>query len=84
MACSLNGEAPMVLSYTTSPAYHIIAEKTDTLSRRGVREGHYMQVEVPARIADSPHGDLAGEVPCLHDRAGIPGRRSPPPTGCIR
>ena len=25
----LNGEAPMVLSYTTSPAYHIIAENTD-------------------------------------------------------
>ena len=43
----------MVLSYTTSPAYHIIAEKTDTLrAPRRSAEGHYMQVEVAARIGD--------------------------------
>ena len=31
------GEAPMVLSYTTSPAYHMIAEKHRTLPGGGLR-----------------------------------------------
>jgi ABC-type thiamine transport system substrate-binding protein len=29
-----SGEAPMVLSYTTSPAYHMVAEETDRYRRR--------------------------------------------------
>ena len=53
------GEAPMVLSYTTSPAYHIIAEKTDKYAAAPFAEGHYMQVEVAGRIANAAHGDLA-------------------------
>jgi thiamine transport system substrate-binding protein len=53
------GEAPMVLSYTTSPAYHIIAEKSDQYAAAPFAEGHYMQVEVAGRIADSPEADLA-------------------------
>ncbi|MBS3647748.1 thiamine ABC transporter substrate binding subunit [Pseudaminobacter sp. 19-2017] len=40
------GEAPMVLSYTTSPAYHLIAEKTDRYKASSFSEGHYLQVEV--------------------------------------
>ncbi|HVR65884.1 MAG TPA: thiamine ABC transporter substrate binding subunit [Verrucomicrobiae bacterium] len=55
----LNGEAPMVLSYTTSPAYHIIAEKTDRYRAAEFSEGHYMQVEVAARTSTSAHADLA-------------------------
>jgi len=55
------GEAPMVLSYTTSPAYHIIAEKTDKYAAAPFAEGHYMQVEVAGRIAGSPESDLAGK-----------------------
>jgi len=55
----LNGEAPMVLSYTTSPAYHIIAENTDRYRAAEFSEGHYMQVEVAARTATSAHADLA-------------------------
>jgi thiamine transport system substrate-binding protein len=55
------GEAPMVLSYTTSPAYHIIEEKTDKYAAAPFAEGHYMQVEVAGRIAGSPHSDLAGK-----------------------
>lgn len=55
----LNGEAPMVLSYTTSPAYHIIAENTDRYRAAAFSEGHYMQVEVAARTATSAHPDLA-------------------------
>ena len=41
-----SGEAPMVLSYTTSPAYHLIAEKSDRYRAAAFSEGHYLQVEV--------------------------------------
>ena len=41
-----NGEAPMVLSYTTSPAYHAIAEGTERYRAAAFEEGHYLQVEV--------------------------------------
>jgi len=40
------GEAPMVLSYTTSPAYHVIAEGVERYKAASFAEGHYMQVEV--------------------------------------
>jgi thiamine transport system substrate-binding protein len=41
-----SGEAPMVLSYTTSPAYHEIAEDTSRYQAAAFEEGHYLQVEV--------------------------------------
>ena len=40
------GEVPMVLSYTTSPAYHIIAEGSERYKAIPFDEGHYLQVEV--------------------------------------
>ncbi|HEV2897871.1 MAG TPA: thiamine ABC transporter substrate binding subunit [Pseudaminobacter sp.] len=40
------GEAPMVLSYTTSPAYHVVAENTQKYQAAAFEEGHYLQVEV--------------------------------------
>ncbi|MFC3072313.1 thiamine ABC transporter substrate binding subunit [Shinella pollutisoli] len=40
------GEAPMVLSYTTSPAYHMIAENTERYKAAAFAEGHYVQIEV--------------------------------------
>ena len=40
------GEAPMVLSYTTSPAYHMIEDKTEKYQAAEFAEGHYMQIEV--------------------------------------
>ena len=55
----LKGEADMVLSYTTSPAYHLIAEKDATKSAAPFAEGHYMQVEVAALLKSSQHPDLA-------------------------
>lgn len=55
------GEAPMVLSYTTSPAYHIIAEQTDRYAAASFAEGHYMQIEVAGAIATSPEAELARE-----------------------
>jgi thiamine transport system substrate-binding protein len=55
----LKGEADMVLSYTTSPAYHLIAEKDDTKAAAAFAEGHYMQVEVAGVLAASQQPELA-------------------------
>lgn len=55
----LDGEADMVLSYTTSPAYHLIAEADDTKAAAPFDEGHYMQIEVAGRIAGSDQPELA-------------------------
>ena len=55
----LKGEADMVLSYTTSPAYHLIAEGDASKSAALFTEGHYMQIEVAGMLASSRHPDLA-------------------------
>ncbi|SEO08239.1 thiamine transport system substrate-binding protein [Salinihabitans flavidus] len=55
----LDGEADMVLSYTTSPAYHLIAEEDDSKAAVPFDEGHYMQVEVAAKLAGSDQPELA-------------------------
>lgn len=41
-----SGEAEMVLSYTTSPAYHMIAEGSDKYQAASFADGHYLQIEV--------------------------------------
>jgi thiamine transport system substrate-binding protein len=53
------GEAPMVLSYTTSPAYHMIEEKTDRYKAAEFSEGHYVQIEVAGMVGSSPRLELA-------------------------
>jgi thiamine transport system substrate-binding protein len=53
------GEAPMVLSYTTSPAYHMIEDKTDRYQAASFAEGHYIQIEVAGLVKSSPNKDLA-------------------------
>lgn len=55
----LEGEAPMVLSYTTSPAYHMTVEDTDRYRAAAFAEGHYLQVEVAAMTAGTDQLDLA-------------------------
>ncbi len=55
----LEGEADMVLSYTTSPAYHLIAEGDATKSAAAFDEGNYMQIEVAGRLAGSDQPDLS-------------------------
>ena len=55
----LDGEAPMVLSYTTSPAYHINAEGTDRYKAAIFSEGHYMQIEVAGMTRVTEEPDLA-------------------------
>ena len=57
----LAGEADMVLSYTTSPAYHLIAEKDDTKAAAAFDEGHYLQIEVAGKLAASDQPALADQ-----------------------
>lgn len=55
----LDGEADMVLSYTTSPAYHLIAEEDDSYATAAFTEGHYMQIEVGGMLATADNPELA-------------------------
>ena len=55
----LDGEADMVLSYSTSPAYHIVVDGTDKYRAAAFDEGHYMQVEVAAMLKNAPQPELA-------------------------
>jgi len=55
----LEGEVDMALAYTTSPAYHLIAEGDDGKAAAMFDEGHYMQVEVAAMTSVSDQPDLA-------------------------
>lgn len=56
-----DGEADMVLSYTTSPAYHIIAEEDRTKKAAIFSDGHYFMVELAAKIAGTDQPDLADQ-----------------------
>ncbi len=56
-----DGQVDMVLSYTTSPAYHLIAETDATKSAAAFAEGHYMQVEVMGKLAATDQGALADQ-----------------------
>ena len=56
-----DGEADMVLSYTTSPAYHIIAEEDDTKAAAIFPEGHYLMVELVGKIAATEQPELADQ-----------------------
>ena len=57
----LEGESDLVLSYTTSPAYHLIAEKDDRFAAANFSEGHYTQVEVAAKVKNTQNNKLADE-----------------------
>lgn len=55
----VEGEADMVLSYTTSPAYHLIAEDDDTKAAAAFEDGHYMQIEIAGKVASTDQSELA-------------------------
>ena len=55
----LKGEADLVLSYTTSPAYHRLAEQKQQYHAALFDEGHYRQVEVAARLKSAKQPELA-------------------------
>jgi thiamine transport system substrate-binding protein len=53
------GEAPLVLSYTTSPVYHVMYEETTRYQAVLFPEGHGTTVEGVALVASSEHKDDA-------------------------
>ena len=55
------GEAEMVLSYTTSPAYHRIAESSDRYKAAEFAEGHYLQIEVAGKTVKGAANPLADQ-----------------------
>lgn len=54
----LEGEADMVLSYTTSPDFHRVAEEDDSKAA-ALFERHYLQVEVAGKLKGSAEPELA-------------------------
>ena len=55
----LEGEADMVLSYTTSPAYHQIVEEETRYRAAGFKEGHGLQIEVAGMLKGAADPELA-------------------------
>ncbi|MGL5734373.1 MAG: thiamine ABC transporter substrate-binding protein, partial [Beijerinckiaceae bacterium] len=55
----LKGEADMVLSYATSPAYHIGVEKKTQYKAAPFAEGHYAHIETVAMMKGAKNPDLA-------------------------
>ena len=51
----------MVLSYTTSPAYHLIAESSGRYQAAAFAEGHYLQIEVAAKTVKGEANPLAAK-----------------------
>jgi len=48
----------MVLSYDTSPGYHMAIDKTEQYQAAAFDEGHYLQIEVAALLKNSPNQEL--------------------------
>ena len=55
----LKGEADMVLSYTTSPAYHMVEENKTNIKSAAFSDGHYGQIEVASVLKSSKQQALA-------------------------
>jgi len=55
------GEVPIVLSYVTSPAYHLEYEKTERYKAALFKEGHYRQIEFAGIIKGTKHIKRAQE-----------------------
>ena len=53
------GEAPMVLSYTTSPGSHLEFEQTERFKAAIFPEGHSMQIQAAALLRHAPNRENA-------------------------
>ena len=70
-----SGEAPLVLSYTTSPAYHLEYESSERYRAALFPEGHYLQVEGVGILKGAKHPAPGSRTPS----AWRPGRRAASP-----
>ena len=53
------GEADVVLSFNTSPSYHIVAEEDETKKAAIFEEGHYPYFELVAKVSSTDVPDVA-------------------------
>jgi thiamine transport system substrate-binding protein len=53
------GEADVVLSFNTSPSYHIVAEEDETKKAAILEEGHYPYFELVAKVSSTDVPNLA-------------------------
>lgn len=53
------GEAPMVISYTTSHTFHVINENSQRYKAAIFPEGHYVQIEAAGIVKGGKNRDLA-------------------------
>jgi thiamine transport system substrate-binding protein len=53
------GEAPMVLSYTTSPGYHLEYEETERYKAAIFSDGHALQIEAAGLLRDAKNKNNA-------------------------
>ena len=74
----LEGEADMALSYTTSPAYHIVSEDDQTIHAALFDEGHLAQTEVAGMLKSSDQPELARQF--LDYLASVDGQKIIPTT----
>ncbi|MEM9350994.1 MAG: thiamine ABC transporter substrate binding subunit [Pseudomonadota bacterium] len=56
-----DGEVPMVLSFNTSPAYHIVAEEDETKAAAIFEDGHYAFFELAGKIEGTDQPELADQ-----------------------
>lgn len=56
-----DGEAPIVLSFNTSAAYHQMAEGDETKKAAIFDEGHYLYVELAGKVAGTGQPELADQ-----------------------
>jgi thiamine transport system substrate-binding protein len=54
-----SGEAPLVLSYTTSPGYHLEYENSERYRAAIFPDGHPIQIELAGLLASAPHKENA-------------------------
>ncbi|MFZ7215966.1 thiamine ABC transporter substrate binding subunit [[Pasteurella] aerogenes] len=56
----LKGESDLVLSYNTSPLYHLLQEQKDQYAAANLQEGGVLQIEVAAKtvVSQNPCADL--------------------------
>ncbi|QVQ38539.1 thiamine ABC transporter substrate binding subunit [Pseudochrobactrum algeriensis] len=65
------GEAPMVLSYTTSAAYHMISDKTERYKAVTFEEGNYLQIELAGQTINGAKNPRAAEFLKFMTTAGF-------------
>jgi thiamine transport system substrate-binding protein len=60
-ALFLKNEADLVISYTTSPVFHILIENNHNYASTIFSEGNFVQIETVAKIRNSPNENLADQ-----------------------